>query len=173
MQIVLMRHGKAENSQMGQRDHDRALATRGMLNAADQAREFRPATGDGMIVSDALRTRQTADALFSAWSDLGEADLPNRRDTPQGYLAPANQWLDLIAMETTSKRLWIIGHNPGISAGHGADGRLHWHGNRRHRDDRPRHRPVVRHPTGIRVNRAPPPRTRRVTSPHVQRCSRI
>lgn len=116
MQLVLMRHGKAENGQMGQRDHDRALATRGMLNAADQAREFRPATGDGMIVSDALRTRQTADALFSAWSDLGEADLPNRRDTPQGYLAPANQWLDLIAMETTSKRLWIIGHNPGISA---------------------------------------------------------
>ena len=116
MQLVLMRHGKAENGQMGQRDHGRALAARGVLNAADQAREFRPATGDGMIVSDALRTRQTADALFSAWSDLGEADLPNRQDTPQGYLAPANQWLDLIAMETNPKRLWIIGHNPGISA---------------------------------------------------------
>lgn len=114
MQLVLMRHGKAENGQMG--DHDRALAPRGILNTVAQATEFRPAAGDGMIVSDALRTRQTADALFSAWSDLGEADLPNRRDTPQGYLAPANQWLDLIAMETTSKRLWIIGHNPGISA---------------------------------------------------------
>ena len=116
MQIVLMRHGKAENGQMGQRDHARALAPRGFLNAADQAREFRPESGDGMIVSDALRTRQTADALLSTWSGLGEADLPQRRDTPQGYLAPASQWLDLIAMETTPKGPWNIGHNPGISA---------------------------------------------------------
>ena len=42
MQLCLMRHGKAENGQMGQRDHDRALATRGMLNAADQARSSAP-----------------------------------------------------------------------------------------------------------------------------------
>ena len=116
MQLLLMRHGKAENGQLGQRDHDRALATRGFLNAADQAKEFRPESGDGMIVSDALRTRQTADTLISAWSDLGEPDLPQRRDTSQGYLAPASRWLDLIAMETTPRRLWIIGHNPGISA---------------------------------------------------------
>jgi len=116
MQLVLMRHGKAENGQMDQRDHDRALAPRGILNTIDQANEFRPAAGDGMMVSDALRTRQTADALFSAWSDLGESSLPERRDTPQGYLAPASLWLDLISLETGPRRLWIIGHNPGISA---------------------------------------------------------
>ena len=67
-----------------------------------------------MIMSDALRTGRPP-TLFGAWSDLGEADLPNRRDTYQGYLAPANQWLDLIAMEPPRSG-WIIGHNPGISA---------------------------------------------------------
>ena len=116
MQLLLMRHGKAENGQLGLHDHDRALATRGILNIADQAREFRPVAGDGMLVSDAVRTRQTADTLFSAWSDLGETDLPQRRDTPEGYLAPASLWMNLIAMESNAKRLWIIGHNPGISA---------------------------------------------------------
>ena len=116
-QLFLMRHGKAEADTSGQRDHERALAPRGLLSAADQARCFPPATGDAMLVSAAMRTQQTADALFSTWRDLGvdEADLPLRRDTASGYLATAGQWMDLIAMESGHPRLWIVGHNPGIS----------------------------------------------------------
>jgi phosphohistidine phosphatase len=116
-QLFVMRHGKAEVGTAGQRDHDRPLATRGLLNAADQARIFPPAHGDAMLVSDAVRTRQTADALFSTWRDLGheEAHLPLRTTTPSGYLASANQWMDLIAMESGHPRLWVVGHNPGIS----------------------------------------------------------
>lgn len=116
-QLFLMRHGKAEAGMSGQRDHERALAPRGLLSAANQARCFPPATGDAMLVSDAMRTQQTADALFSTWRDLGvdEADLPLRRDTASGYLATAGQWMDLIAMESGHPRLWIVGHNPGIS----------------------------------------------------------
>jgi len=70
-----------------------------------------------MLVSDAVRTQQTADVLFSTWRDLGvdETDLPLRRDTASGYLATAGQWMDLIAMESGHPRLWIVGHNPGIS----------------------------------------------------------
>ena len=116
-QLFLMRHGKAEAGTSGQRDHERALAPRGLLSAADQARCFLPAPGDAMLVSDAVRTRQTADVLFSTWGDLGvgETDLPVRRDTASGYLATAGQWMDLIAMESGHPRIWIVGHNPGIS----------------------------------------------------------
>ncbi len=112
-----MRHGKAEAGTSGQRDHERALAPRGLLSAADQARCFPPAAGDAMLVSDAVRTQQTADVLYSTWRDLGieEADLPLRRDTASGYLATAGQWMDLIVMQSGHPRLWIVGHNPGIS----------------------------------------------------------
>ena len=51
-----MRHGKAEPGTSGQRDHERTLAPRGLLSAADQARCFPPAAGDAMLVSDAVRT---------------------------------------------------------------------------------------------------------------------
>ena len=116
-QLFLMRHGKAEAGTSGQRHHERALAPRGLLSAADQARCFTPAAGDAMLVSDAVRTQQTADVLYSTWRDLGieEADLPLRRDTASGYLATAGQWMDLIAMQSGHPRLWIVGHNPGIS----------------------------------------------------------
>jgi phosphohistidine phosphatase len=116
-QLFLMRHGKAEAGTSGQRDHERALAPRGLLSTADQARCFPPAAGDAMLVSDAVRTQQTADVLYSTWRDLGieEADLPLRRDTASGYLATAGQWMDLIAMQSGHPRLWIVGHNPGIS----------------------------------------------------------
>ena len=36
--------------------------------------------------------------------------------TQQGYLAPAEMWVDLAAMVPDKcKTLWVIGHNPGLS----------------------------------------------------------
>ena len=112
-----MRHGKAENGPNGLPDHDRQLANRGRLNARDQAHAFRPALGDNMLVSSAKRTQQTADILIETWTELGTpaSAMPIRRDTPQGYLASASQWMSLIAMEQDASRLWIVAHNPGIS----------------------------------------------------------
>ena len=117
LQLLLLRHGKAENGPTGLPDHDRQLASRGRLNARDQAHAFRPATADGMLVSSAKRTQQTADILIETWTELGTpaSTMPIRRDTPQGYLASAHQWMSLIAMEQGASRLWIVAHNPGIS----------------------------------------------------------
>ena len=112
-----MCHGKAENGSIGLTDHDRQLANRGRLNTRDQAHVFRPEPGDGMLVSSAKRTQQTADILIETWSELGTptSDMPIRRDTPRGYLASSSQWISLISMEQGPRRLWIVAHNPGIS----------------------------------------------------------
>lgn len=112
-----MRHGKAENGPTGLPDHDRQLASRGRLNAREQAHTFRPEATDGMIVSSAKRTQQTADILFETWTELGTpaSAMPMRRDTPHGYLASADKWMSLIAMEQGPSRLWVVAHNPGVS----------------------------------------------------------
>ncbi len=112
-----MRHGKAEPPKAGLRDHDRALDPRGVINAHAQAGHCAPGDDEHMLVSDALRTRQTAEVLMAAWNSAGIADLPEMHITPHGYLAPADRWIDLAAMvPDTCSTLWIIGHNPGISA---------------------------------------------------------
>ena len=114
-QLLLMRHGKALPAEHGQRDHDRALAPRGIANANQQALAILPQASDAMLVSDAVRTRQTADILVDTWTSTGNG-LPLRRDTPSGYLASAEQWMDLLSMEADAhNRIWVVGHNPGIS----------------------------------------------------------
>lgn len=114
-QLFLVRHGKALPAEAGQRDHDRALAPRGIANAHQQALVVQPEASDAMLVSDAVRTRETADVLMRTWASTGQS-LPVRRDTPSGYLASAEQWMDLLSMEADAHpRIWVVGHNPGIS----------------------------------------------------------
>ena len=114
--LILMRHGKAEIPEQGRRDHDRALATRGMANVQAQARRHLPDQGSFMLISSALRTCQTAEILIGTWNDLGHDILPEMHITQQGYLAPADMWIDLAAMVPHAcETLWIIGHNPGLS----------------------------------------------------------
>lgn len=114
--LILMRHGKAEYPQSGQRDHQRPLAPRGQSNARAQAHHWVPSPGDHLLVSDAMRTRQTTEALLETWHRLGHPHLPELHITPQGYLASAEMWLDLAAMVPDDCQvLWIVGHNPGIS----------------------------------------------------------
>ena len=64
-QLFLMRHGKAEAERLGSAITN-APRPRGLLSAADQARCFPPSPGDAMLVSDAVRTRQTADACSAS-----------------------------------------------------------------------------------------------------------
>ena len=114
--LILLRHGKAEPSEMGRHDHDRALATRGMANVQAQARHHTPHDGDYMLISSALRTCQTAEILLGTWNDMGHEILPEMHITQQVYLAPAEIWVDLAAMVPDKcNTLWVIGHNPGLS----------------------------------------------------------
>jgi len=116
LDLFLMRHGKAEHPDRGTLDHDRPLAMRGKDNAASQARALLPAGDHAMLVSTALRTRQTAEILVETWMTLIPKVPSNITVTQQGYLAPAEVWMDLAAMTADScTGLWIVGHNPGIS----------------------------------------------------------
>ena len=109
--LMLLRHGKAHPAQPGAGDHDRPLADRGRLEAHRQGLAFLHGPEDALLISDAKRTQETGQALFDAWTHT-----PPHHITASGYLAEAHVWLDLIGMTGPDvQRLWVIGHNPGIS----------------------------------------------------------
>ena len=115
-ELVLMRHGKAESHQHGMRDRDRALAPRGHANARSQALLLRPGSNDLLLVSGARRTRETAQNLMDVWQEIGCSPLPMESVKETGYLASADTWIDLMSLvEDKYTRVWVIGHNPGIS----------------------------------------------------------
>ncbi len=111
LELFLLRHGKAEPARIGQRDHERPLAERGRMEAHRQGLAFPCKASDALVVSDAVRTQQTLQSLLDAWDSA-----PPHHITPTGYLADADTWVDLIGMtDANTKRLWVVGHNPGIS----------------------------------------------------------
>ena len=115
-ELFLMRHGKAETHRSGLRDFDRCLAQRGGENARRQALRVSPSPHQHMLVSNAMRTLQTAEMLHAGWRKNNPQSLPSLEIKEQGYLAPADIWMGLIQMtEPSIQGLWIIGHNPGIS----------------------------------------------------------
>jgi phosphohistidine phosphatase len=106
--LVVMRHSKAE--QDGPTDFERPLADRGRADAVGAGRwlaseGFEP---DHALVSAALRTRQTWEALSSG----GGWDLTP--DLDRGlYTAEPDTAVDLIALaDDAVRRLVVIGHNP-------------------------------------------------------------
>jgi len=115
-ELFLMRHGKAENHRSGLRDFDRCLAARGLDNAREQALRIPPKPHQHMLVSSAMRTMQTAEMLMAIWRDIDRQPVPSVEIKEQGYLAPAETWMELIRISNaTTQGIWIVGHNPGIS----------------------------------------------------------
>ena len=115
-ELVLMRHGKAESNLHRVRDRDRALAPRGHANARSQALRLPPGTHELLLVSSARRTRETAQNLMEVWQEVGCTPLPTLSVKETGYLASADTWIDLVSlMDNELTRVWVIGHNPGIS----------------------------------------------------------
>lgn len=115
-ELFLMRHGKAESHRIGLRDFDRCLAPRGLENARGQALRIPPSPQQHMLVSNAMRTLQTAEMLQHTWESLDNLTVPRMEIKEQGYLASAETWMEIIRMANASIRgLWIVGHNPGIS----------------------------------------------------------
>ena len=111
LELMLVRHGEAEFPNSGMTDRRRPLAARGIQDVKRQGDAFPCLPDDHMLVSDAVRTRETFALLTEVWGRV-----PPHHITTTGYLAEASTWLNLIEMtDPEAHRLWVIGHNPGIS----------------------------------------------------------
>lgn len=107
--IYLLRHGKSGPAEPGGHDFDRSLDPQGYAETevvADKAadRNYRP---DVIISSTALRCRQTTDALRRA---MGLTLEPMFVDGL--YNGSASIYLSIIAGQTASRSVMLIGHNP-------------------------------------------------------------
>jgi phosphohistidine phosphatase len=111
-QVVLIRHAKAES--FGPSDHERALAARGLGDAAAVGGWLRT-TGispDVALVSSALRTRETFAEIAKAagWSLEPWVDSTL-------YDAGIDSVLELLhAQEPSVQTAVLVGHNPTIAA---------------------------------------------------------
>ena len=113
-QLILLRHAKAAAATAGSSDHDRPLADTGRRAAAAVGQAMRKAglSPDVVLVSSALRTQQTFQALEAAsvWDEW-----PNIDSLPALYMAPANLIRDTLRdLPETVRSALVIGHNPGL-----------------------------------------------------------
>lgn len=112
--LTLIRHGNAEQDS-DVRDFERPLSRKGRSEAQEIARRLqeRGLAPDLILVSAALRTRETADEFAK---ELGVATRRLRPDDSL-YLADGDYILTTIrAVGPRISHLMVIGHNPGISA---------------------------------------------------------
>lgn len=109
--LILMRHARAEGTAPSGRDEDRALSPAGMADAGLMGRELagRGLRPDLVLVSSALRTRQTWEAMHEAFGDVEvEVQAPLYNAGAAGLQA---------ALEAAAERcacLMIVAHNPGL-----------------------------------------------------------
>ena len=109
--LILMRHAEAERAAGSGRDRDRALSSRGRVDAAAMgralaARGLRP---DLALVSPATRTRQTWDLLHDAFGDV------QIRDDEALYNGGADTLRRLVeAAGDDAGCLMLVAHNPGV-----------------------------------------------------------
>jgi phosphohistidine phosphatase len=114
LRLTLMRHAHAEAKHATGTDDDRSLDRRGLTEASEMARRLveRGARPDILLVSSALRTRQTAAPIARAFSVADhlvcyEAGL---------YLAEAQTLLQRLRLLPNDKRhALLIAHNPGVT----------------------------------------------------------
>jgi phosphohistidine phosphatase len=110
--LVVMRHAKAEQS--GPTDFERQLADRGLVDAAEAGRWLaaRAVAPDAALVSAAVRTEQTWDAVSEAAGWDVEATLEEGL-----YEAGTESALDLVrATEPGVTTLVLVGHNPTMAS---------------------------------------------------------
>lgn len=108
--LVLMRHAKAERAGAGDNDFERALTPRGGADATLVARALE-ASGvrpDKVLVSSAVRTRQTWEAMAQVFPDA-EVQL-----TRLLYHAEPDVILDAVEAETAADTVMVVAHNPGV-----------------------------------------------------------
>jgi len=115
--LMLLRHAKTETDAPSGRDQDRRLDDRGHRDAAQIGDWIacHPPFPDTVLVSHAVRARQTWDIAWEAMKDRVPA--PQVEILPELYGADPAQILDSIRIATAPadpKRLLLIGHNPGM-----------------------------------------------------------
>jgi phosphohistidine phosphatase len=113
-QLILLRHAKAARETAGVADHDRPLTADGRQAAGAMGQAMRKAglSPDVVLVSSALRTQQTLDALEAAnlWDER-----PNIDTLPTLYMAAPNQIRDALRdLPETVRSALVVGHNPGM-----------------------------------------------------------
>jgi phosphohistidine phosphatase len=112
--LTLVRHANAEH-ESDVRDFERPLSKKGHGEANEMARRFheRGLVPDRILVSSAVRTRETAD-IFAKVSGVAPR-LLQAEDAL--YLAEGDQIITMIrGVGPRVMHLMVIGHNPGISA---------------------------------------------------------
>ena len=110
-QLLLMRHAKSSWEDKQLADHARPLNPRGRIAAASmrQAMENLGLAPDLVLVSSALRTRQTLEAL-EPW-----AETPLIEPMDSLYVADATRLLKVLrGVKETVRSVMLIGHNPGL-----------------------------------------------------------
>lgn len=114
--LILFRHAKTETDSPSGQDQDRRLDDRGRRDAAEIGGWIgrHPPFPDRVLVSPAVRTRQTWDIAREAMKSL--APEPEVEFLPELYGADAKEILHAIrlASVTDPGRLMVIGHNPGM-----------------------------------------------------------
>ena len=118
--LMLLRHAKTEHDAPSGHDQDRRLDERGRLDAAALGTWIgrHPPLPDAVMVSTAVRARQTWEIARDAMKDAVREQLPQPQVEllDELYGAEPTQLLRLIrqAEVTNPARLMLIGHNPGM-----------------------------------------------------------
>ncbi|QDF39166.2 histidine phosphatase family protein [Bradyrhizobium symbiodeficiens] len=114
---MLLRHAKTETDAPSGRDQDRRLDDRGHKDAAriGDWMATHPPFPDTVLVSHAVRARQTWDTAWEAMKD--RVPTPQVEILPELYGADPAQILDSIRTATAPadpKQLLLVAHNPGM-----------------------------------------------------------
>jgi phosphohistidine phosphatase len=114
--LMLLRHAKTEHDAPSGRDQDRRLDKRGLTDAAEIGGWIgrHPPFADSVLVSPAIRARQTWDIAWEAMKDF--APQPRVELVSELYGADPSQLLQTIrdAAAFDPQRLMLVGHNPGM-----------------------------------------------------------
>lgn len=111
LRLILLRHAKTERDSPSGQDHDRRLDERGHSDAREigdwLAAHSAP---DQVLVSSAVRARQTWEAMSALFSDAAAQVIDDLYHSAPGEIL---QIIHGFAGRKT-KRLMIVAHNPGL-----------------------------------------------------------
>lgn len=112
--IILMRHGKAENLELGGEDVDRPLDERGRSQSRNAAMDLQAkgVIADRVLCSKAVRTRQTCDIVCEV---LGLSTSMVMYEDDLYLAAPFDIMAHLCALPSSVNTVMVVGHNPGLS----------------------------------------------------------